>query len=80
MTHPLPTVVRPPTLEDLELAADLRRDLGADTLFFICAIEAALGVHIDEADGDADIDAVMVGVPVDEKSEQLAAESFEEAA
>lgn len=48
MTDPRPR--SPRTFVDPDLAADVRRDLGVDTLFFICAIEAALGVHIDNVD------------------------------
>lgn len=70
MTDPLPAVASLRTLEDSDLAADLRRDLGADTLFFICAIEAALGVeHVFACDPEAA-----------EEVEQLSAPLFEDAA
>ena len=49
MTDPLSAVASLRALEDSDLAADLRRDLGAETLLFICAVEAALEVEFDAA-------------------------------
>ena len=56
--------------EDAALAEDLRRDLGADTLFFICAVEAALGIDFHE---NAEVREA-------EENAQLAPELLEEAA
>jgi hypothetical protein len=72
MTHPLP--LRSPRTLDPDLVADLQRDLGSDTLFFICAIEAALGVQFDHAEFD-DVSADPEG-----ENEQLEVELLEEAA
>lgn len=73
MTDPLP-LRSPRTLEDPDLVADLQRDLGTDTLFIICAIEAALGVQIDHLEFD--------DAPADPEveNEQLEVELLEEAA
>lgn len=79
MTHALPFIRRSFIVEDPDLAADLRRDLGADTLFFICAIEAALEAQNDEVDA-APVDIARVRKMAREESEQLPAELVEEAA
>mgnify|MGYP003676244089 CR=1 FL=1 len=75
MNDPRNLAVSPRTSEDMDsdLAADLRRDLGADTLFFICAIEAALGV-------EHSIDRSVVQLESAEEIEQLHAPLLDEAA
>ncbi|MFK8000143.1 MAG: hypothetical protein AB8H86_11145 [Polyangiales bacterium] len=58
MTHPLPR--SPRNLADADLVADLQRDLGADTLFFICVIEAAIGVQTDAEIGEGNSERVEI--------------------